>query len=286
MYRRFANQMTAVALTMGVLVMAASPLDGLELRGQKYSGSQEGDLSEVVRSVGVSPDTSALLIVRLEDGVEWGSGGARIETTFLPASTTKIPHTLIALEEGYVDGSDAHFQWDGKERLFEVWNQDQTLLSAFQYSVIWVYQQITRDLGHATMAAWLNRFEYGNRDIGGPEDIETYWLRGPLNISARGQVQFLSRLVTEVLPLSASTYREARLIMRKDGGEDWVLYSKTALAGGIGWCVGWVDRVDAGISQTYIFAFNMDMTSEDELSVRRAVVRAAMNELGVIPKKG
>ena len=65
----------------------------------------------MVKSEGVAPEKAALLIVRLEDGAEWTSGGARIEAPYPPASTSKIPHTLIALETGYADGPDTVFKW-------------------------------------------------------------------------------------------------------------------------------------------------------------------------------
>lgn len=259
-------------------VIASSSLDGSQLTIQ-------GDLSEVVQFAGVSPEKSALVIVRLEDSEEWVSGGPRTDTPYPPASTAKIPHTLIALETGYADGPDAYFEWDGEKRFLEVWNQDQTLLSAFKYSVVWVYQQITRDLGYETMSVWINQFGYGNQNIGSPEDIATYWLDGPLETSARDQVQFLSRLVREELPLAGDTYGYGKQIMREDSGEDWVLYGKTGFSGGIGWYVGWVQRGENGTGQTYIFAFNMDIASWDELSLRKAVVRDALNELDVIPAK-
>ena len=83
---------------------------------------------------------------------------------------------MIALEEGYADGPETYFEWDGKERFLEVWNRDQTLRSAYKNSVIWVYQQITRDLGYKSMSSWVDRLEYGNRFIGSSKDIATYCL--------------------------------------------------------------------------------------------------------------
>jgi|GEM_PF-2507697 len=56
----------------------------------------------------------------------------RAQTRYTPASTFKIPNTLIALEEG-ID-KDRVFKWDGEKRFVEDWNQDQTLASAFRVS--------------------------------------------------------------------------------------------------------------------------------------------------------
>ena len=184
---KFSNQTVFIILLATQFITACPSLDASKLETQR-------DLSEIVESEDVDPDKSALLIVRLEDGAEWVSGGDRIETTYPPASTSKIPHTLIALETGYVDGPDNFFVWDGTKRFVDVWNQDQTLSSAFEYSAVWVYQEITRGIGYETMTEWMDRFEYGNCNIGMPEDITTYWLVGPLETSARDQVQFLSKL--------------------------------------------------------------------------------------------
>jgi len=41
----------------------------------------------------------------------------------LPASTFKIPNTLIALEEEIVDENTV-LKWDGKKRAWKPWNQD------------------------------------------------------------------------------------------------------------------------------------------------------------------
>ncbi len=243
---------------------------------------ENGGLSEIVQSVGVSPEKSALIIIRLEDGTKWMSG--RFRTAYSPASTAKIPHTLIALEEGY--RPESHFEWDGQERSQKVWNQDQTLLSAYRNSALWVYQQITRDLGYETMSTWIDKFEYGNRNIGSPETIATYWLDGPLEISAHDQAQFLCRLAGETLPVKAETVRASKQIMLESSGCNWSLYTKTGYNGSIGWYVGWVETGAHGQEQKYIFAFNMDIANWDELPKRKLVVLAALSELGIIPSGG
>lgn len=59
---------------------------------------------------------------------------------FSPASTFKIPNTLIALNEGVVT-KDSVIVWDKKIREYESWNKDQTLLTAFKSSCVWCYQE-------------------------------------------------------------------------------------------------------------------------------------------------
>ena len=66
---------------------------------------------------------------------------------FIPASTFKIPNTLIILEEGLIKDQSELIKWDGKEREYASWNKDQTLKSAFHYSCVWCYQRYAREVG-------------------------------------------------------------------------------------------------------------------------------------------
>ena len=64
----------------------------------------------------------------------------RAKNLYSPASTFKIPNTLIALNEGIVT-KDSVIVWDKKIREYESWNKDQTLLTAFKSSCVWCYQE-------------------------------------------------------------------------------------------------------------------------------------------------
>jgi hypothetical protein len=98
---------------------------------------------------------------------------------FLPASTFKIPNSLIALETGVVGDPDKDiFKWDGVKRSIEAWNQDHTLRSAIAASAVPVYQEIARHIGAERMQKYVDLFEYGNRNIGG--GIDQFWLTGEI----------------------------------------------------------------------------------------------------------
>src|SRR5215218_7552184 len=59
----------------------------------------------------------------------------RAGTGFLPASTFKVPNSLIALETGVAADADSTiFPWDRVVRDFDAWNQDHTLRSAIKVS--------------------------------------------------------------------------------------------------------------------------------------------------------
>ena len=265
--------------------------------GTRTKGPAPTDISAVVRAEGVDPARAALLIIRRRDRAEWRSGGDRIGRRFPPASTSKIPHTLIALETGLAGDGETRFEWDGVERALPVWNQDQTLATAFARSAVWVYQRITSRLGRGVMSDWITRFGYGNADVGGENDLTTYWLRGPLAISAREQTVFLEKLIDRTLPLSDRTYDIGRRVIRTESGEGWSLYSKTGwrqdgVNTDIGWYVGWLETAnpDTGTNKgmmtgdTYVFAFNMDMPDPaQDVPKRIRAVKAALSRIGALP---
>ncbi|WP_273186509.1 OXA-1090 family carbapenem-hydrolyzing class D beta-lactamase [Hyphomonas adhaerens] len=253
------------------------------------SGNPPQSVESSLEMSGVDPSRSALLVVRLEDGVTWSSGGARIDERFVAASTSKIPHTLIAIETGEVSGPDEWFEWDGQTRFLPAWNKSQTLVDAFRHSTVWIYQTITPRIGSEALHGWLAAFGYGNADTGAPEDVTTYWLKGPLSISVREQVAFLTRLVRHDLPLSARTYDLAVPVMLAETGEDWRLYAKTGWyssdeAQDIGWSVGWLEQGGGAAPGTYVFAFDMDIeTPETDIPRRPAAVRQALVDIGALP---
>ncbi len=177
---------------------------------------------------------------------------AEVETGHIPASTFKIPNTLIGLNTGVIDGVGFALPWDGVERQVKAWNRDHDLASAMKYSVVWFYQEVARRIGEERMQQWVERFAYGNRDIGG--GIDQFWLDGNLRISPREQVGFLLRLHRGELPVSMESRAIVDDITVLDRGSDYVLRGKTGLGGEAGNTVGWlVGSVERG-GQRVFFA--------------------------------
>ena len=243
------------------------------------------DVSAIVGRQGVDPERSALVIVNLETREQWVSNAPRVAQRFSPASTSKIPHTLIALETGFATGPEQQFKWDGTKRMASAWNRDQTLKSAFQVSAVWVFQEIAAGLGQERMRYWLEIFDYGNHQIGSEEDLTTYWLQGPLAISAREQVVLLEKVARRRLPLKPETYHDARQIMLVDKRISSALFAKTGwyfneTQTDIGWYVGWLETGEA----TFVFGFNMDMPNpKQDRHKRRSTVEAVLSYIGATP---
>ena len=55
----------------------------------------------------------------------WVNGEARARTRYLPASTFKVPHALVALDVGVVRDEFQVLRWVGTRHDIETWNHDQ-----------------------------------------------------------------------------------------------------------------------------------------------------------------
>jgi beta-lactamase class D len=216
---------------------------------------------------------------------------ARAAERFSPCSTFKIPNSLIALDTGVATGADFAIPWDREkdppqpwwDELGLDWKRDHTLASALRNSVVWFYQELARRIGAERMAAYLERFDYGNRDISG--GIDEFWLTGSLTISADEQVEFLRKLYDEHLGVSHGATEIVKQILVLERGEGWTLSAKTgsgAVQGApmLGWLVGYVEKG----GNVFFFAFNV--SGNDAKAVRAARIDAAkdiLRDLGALP---
>ncbi len=204
----------------------------------------------------------------------------RATNPLIPASTYKIPHSLIALETAVLADEEETWPWDGQERSFSQWNRDHNLRSGIRYSVVWFYQEVARRVGRERMQEWLDKMEYGNRDISGP--IDQFWLQGQLRISARAQVDFLKKLYQNQLPFSQGTMDIVKDIMIQEEEENYVLRAKTGWAistdPGLGWYVGWVEEGE----EVYFFALNIDILKNEDTALRQQITRAIFQQMGLL----
>jgi beta-lactamase class D len=201
----------------------------------------------------------------------------------LPASTFKIPNSIIALETGVVEDPDKDvFKWDGVKRSIEPWNKDHTLRSAIAASVVPVYQEIARRIGAERMQKYVDLFDYGNRDIGG--GIDQFWLTGNLRIDPIQQIDFTDRLRRGVLPVSKRSQELTRDILPVTKVGDATIRAKSGLLGAeqgkpsLGWMVGWAEK---GSQQT-VFAMNMDCKEQSHIAARMTVVQQCLADIVAI----
>ncbi|KHG33492.1 class D beta-lactamase [Sulfurospirillum sp. MES] len=199
---------------------------------------------------------------------------ARAKMPLLPASTFKIPNTLIALEEGVVNEKSL-IVWDKVKRSIPAWNQDQTLESAFKTSCVWCYQKFARHIGLEKYDSYLKKLHYGNEKTG--NDVERFWLDGKLRISAYEQSAFLKKLYTNDLPFAQKHLDFLKKIMIDEQGANYTVRAKTGWAvpkdaEHHGWYVGYVES-SKGV---YFFATNLLTPSSDELPLRKSITLDAL----------
>jgi beta-lactamase class D len=227
---------------------------------------------------------------------------SRAAQRFVPASTFKIPHTLLALQSGVVVDERRPFIWDGGERGVGIWNKDTSLAEAIPASTVWVFQQIAVRLGPAEEAAALRRFGYGNQSAGTSADLRHFWLSGPLQISAIEQVDFLNRFRANELDVDRSVQERTKTLLKVGNcGSDCIIYGKTGAVLPIndsgylrngdnsvlpkdiertGWFVGWMDRPDAD-GGPVVFAHNLDLALPGAMAARTSVAFEILSANGV-----
>jgi beta-lactamase class D len=220
---------------------------------------------------------------KIDDYLIIVSDKERSGQAMLPASTFKIPNSLIALETGVVADPDKDvFKWDGVTRSIEAWNRDHTMRSAIAASAVPVYQEIARRIGAERMQKYLDLLEYGNRDIGG--GIDQFWLTGNLRIDPVQQVDFVDRLRRGTLPVSKRSQDLVRDILPVTKVGDSIIRAKSGLLGAetgkpsLGWLVGWVEKGDTPT----VFALNLDCTEPRHIADRMKLAQQCLGDINAI----
>ena len=220
----------------------------------------------------------------LKDSIYVKYNTQRCDSLYTPASTFKIPNSVIALEEKIVKSDTQTIKWDGKIWDRKEMNQDQDLRTAFKYSVIWVYFEFARKLGLEKYKEYLTSFDYGNKDLSGPED--KFWLSGGLRISANQQVEFLKNFYTYRLNVFKSSIDVVKRLMVLEAPRDYKFSGKTG--GGylpdqkvIMWLVGYVEK--AGNVYFYALNFTCDKYTAETGKLRFSITKNILKELKVLP---
>ncbi|BDD05514.1 class D beta-lactamase [Aureibacter tunicatorum] len=200
----------------------------------------------------------------------------RSKKEFVPASTFKILNSMIALQASSINSINDTIKWDGVDRGYKPWNQNQTMQTAFPISCVWFYQELARKTGHKRMQEWITKADYGNKKIG--NKIDNFWLEGELAISATGQIDFLEKLVKHELPFDTKIQETAKDLMITDSTENYVIHSKTGWSENIGWNVGYIESE----SNIWLFALNMDLHDIKMAKSRKSITYDILKEQKII----
>ena len=177
-----------------------------------------------------------------------------------PCSTFKILNSLIGLEAGVIPDENFVIKWDSTKYNRPEWNQDHTLRSAIQNSVVWYYRELARRVGDERMKNFMSKVRYGNGDISG--GLDKFWLESSLAISANEQMEFLLQLYNNQLPFSQRSIDIVKNILILPSDSSLVFRGKTGSGvigehHTLGWFVGYVERD----KNAYIFAVNIESDS-------------------------
>jgi len=228
--------------------------------------------------------TGTILILNPETNRSSGYTPARWDSGYLPASTFKIPNTLIGMETGMIDTSYV-FKWDGRKRRLPQWEKDLTLRDAFRVSCVPCYQELARKTGPERMKSFLAKMNYPGMDVRA-DNVELFWLEGNSRITPRQQVEFLRHLYEENLPMKKSVMQAMKEIMVNETTPEYTLSGKTGWAvrngNNYGWFVGWIEtKGKVFYIATLVEPKNQEKV-DDFAMARKTVTMEALRFMGMV----
>ena len=197
-----------------------------------------------------------------------------VHVPFSPASTFKIPNTLIGLETNILKDTTTKLNLGALD--------DPTLKFAFQNSIVPYYQELAKQIGEKNMQSYLKRFHYGNEMI--TPELSSFWLKGDLRISALAQIEFLNKIEKRQLGLRSETYQTLMDIFQERREGNIKLYGKTGWGVQDGLDIGWFVGFANHYSDRYLFATVLTSPGEaygtfDFATKRISLTNAAFQQL-------
>ena len=223
----------------------------------------------------------SFMVYDMYSGKYYYYDSARCFTRFTPASTFKIPNSIIGLETGVISDENYIIKWDSTKSR-ETCDRDLTLKEAIKFSCVWYYREFARRVGAEKMQAMLNSFDYGNKDIS--SGVDKFWLEGSLKISQAEQIEFLKKLYKYELPVSKRSIDILKNIIVLDSTESYIMRGKTGWGfedkKDIGWLAGWIEKND----NTYFYAINIETDKDNPrfAESRKAITEKIFRDFGVI----
>lgn len=208
-----------------------------------------------------------------------------------PASSFKIPLALMGFETSllkdphtptieYRDEFQSNMDIQKKTTDPQIWLKD---------SIVWYSQKLTRDMGHASFASFVEKFDYGNMDVTrGPGQnigLTHSWLSGSLKISPKEQAAFITKLLNCDLGVSTETCQKTIHIMPGFKAGEWSVFGKTGSFFLLddkeesdrtkpgGWFVGWAEKDNQKIVFAEFVLFDQKMESYGGLIAREKFLK-------------
>lgn len=209
------------------------------------------------------------------------------DSSYLPASTIKIIHSLIGLQTGVISGDSMIIPWDGITRERPEWNKDLSMYEAFRVSSEPYYQEVARRIGKDTMTRWLDSLKYGLRSA---QDtfrlrgaVDSFWLDNSVKVTSDEQLGIVKRLYFNQLPFYKPYQETVLRAMSQESNTKYRLGYKTGWGytekgNPLGWVVGWIEENN----HPYFFVLNVESTDRniDLSAVRMNMLTGILDHLG------
>lgn len=229
--------------------------------------------------------TGSIVVFDKENTTYYSNDFKWAEEGHLPASTFKIPNSIIALETGVISNDSTIIKWDGNPRRLKVWEQDLTLRDAFRVSCVPCYQEIARKIGVRLMREFLDKLQYPGM-VFDSSGIDNFWLEGDSKISQMQQIDFLNRFYFSKLPVSDRTVQIVKTIMLSESTDKYRLSGKTGWGIRDGkdnaWYVGFLETNN----KVYFFATNVipkeGFDMDNFTTARMEVSKSALKSMGLL----
>lgn len=245
----------------------------------------EVEIPEFQSIIDAAQVSGSILIYDLQKNRYYSNNFKWIENAYLPASTFKIPNSIIALESGVVKNDSSVFKWNGEKRNIKIWEQDLIFKDAFQFSCVPCYQEVARTIGAVKMNQYLDTLNYGEMEVT-ETNIDLFWLEGNSKITQLQQIDFLKRLYLCQLPISERTEMIIKRMLLIEKKESYSLSGKTGWSirngNNNGWFVGYLESNE----QVFFFATNIVPEKQFDITmfpkIRKEITHKAFQHLGVI----
>ena len=250
------------------------------MKGEDSEKMEMTSFQEIIDSAGLS---GAILFFDPQQNTYYSNDFEWADQGRLPASTFKIPNSIIALETGVVEDDSTLFKWNGESRRLSIWERDMIFRDAFHLSCVPCYQDIARRVGVERMRANLDKLQYGNM-VFDSTGIDLFWLEGDSKISSFQQIDFLARFYRSELPISRRTESIMKRLMVIEETEAYKLSGKTSWSirngNRHGWFVGYLEIED----EIYFFATNVVPQEQFNMGffamIRTKITMEALRTLG------
>lgn len=163
--------------------------------------------------------------------------GEKCGVRFSPASTFKIPLALIGYESAILKDENYPI-WQSPQSvndLKDYWVGEKSPAMWMKYSIVWYSQALTTKLGAANFQKYIDKINYGNRDLSGNpnmnDGLTNSWLSSSLQISSSEQLNFIEKLAKNQLPFSEKSQIKTKNLIKLFEesllSNGWNLYGKT-----------------------------------------------------------